>query len=195
MTKDIQKAIGAHYAWKQAMVIENVSFSKYAGEFDIAVITSSGLLHEIEVKISRSDFAADKKKDKWHNYFPNPNPTKCPNFFYYACPNGMIKLEEIPSWAGLFYFENGNCWIEKRAKRLHKENASEDVMKKMLRLYSQRHFLGGACMTVLNKRIDERNLLYIEYNNHRNDVCEDCGFAGENHSFPNYKCGTTHNPE
>lgn len=186
MTKDIQKAVGSHYAWKQAMVIENVNLPTC--EYDIAAITSAGQLHEVEVKISRSDFAADKKKSKWRFYFPNPKPNYCPNYFFYACPIGMIKPEEIPTWAGLMYFENGKVWIEKKAKQLHKESVRPDISNKMLRLYSQRHFLGGACMTVLNKRINERQLLREEWKSHWDEVCETCGLTGYAHEFPNHTC-------
>lgn len=48
-----------------------------------------------EIKVSRSDFLADKK---WKNYLP-----LC-NTFYFVCPKGLIKKDEIPDDVGLIYY-------------------------------------------------------------------------------------------
>ena len=53
-----------------------------------------------EIKTSRSDFLSDKKWEK--KYLP-----LCDRF-YFVCPDGMIKPEELPDEAGLIYvFKNG----------------------------------------------------------------------------------------
>lgn len=47
-----------------------------------------------------------------------------PNFFYYAVPEGMIKPDEVPEYAGLIYIKQEyqyNCFsIVKKAPQLHK---------------------------------------------------------------------------
>lgn len=69
-------------------------------EADIFHVTKSGYLYEYEIKISRSDFFAEKKKigktDKL-------NDGKRCNFFYYLVPEGLIHPEEVPEYAGLEY--------------------------------------------------------------------------------------------
>jgi hypothetical protein len=60
------------------------------GLADLAVITRSGYLTEIEVKISRSDWKADAAKDKWAK--PRPHVAR----FFYAVPEALAK--EIPEW-------------------------------------------------------------------------------------------------
>ncbi len=53
----------------------------------------------VEVKVSRSDFTHD---DKWAQYLPSCNR------FYWACPTGMIKPDEIDPRCGLIYFNYKN---------------------------------------------------------------------------------------
>ncbi len=164
-------------------------------ESDFFSITSSGYCYEVEVKISRSDFFADFKKDKhelfkrvhsgqqfyfkncgpdrhggevickaqvsmfinrglrsWMNDEPDEhrdmlnqwrdwylqtnirdytapctsikyidlNKTHCPNRFYYAVPEPLIKADEVPVYAGLIYVSGNNVRIIKEAPFLHK---------------------------------------------------------------------------
>ena len=53
-----------------------------------------------EIKVSRSDFKNDiKKEDK-------QTPARCfSNEFYYCTPKGLLKKEEVPVWAGLIEFD------------------------------------------------------------------------------------------
>ncbi len=61
-----------------------------------------------EIKTSRSDFTSD---DKWYNYLPY-----CHNF-YFVCPSGLIKKEELPDKVGLMYYnpKKGTLWTAKKA--------------------------------------------------------------------------------
>ena len=54
-----------------------------------------------EIKVDRHDFVQD---DKWVNYLDT-----C-NYFYFVCPTNLIKLEEVPEQAGLYYVGE-NCKI------------------------------------------------------------------------------------
>lgn len=62
-----------------------------------------------EIKVSRSDFTSD---NKWHGAFA------CCNQFYFVCPPGLIKPEELPDEAGLYWASiNGKkLMTKKRAK-------------------------------------------------------------------------------
>ena len=50
-----------------------------------------------------------------------------PNFFYYAVPDGLIKEEEVPEYAGLIYIpeDNESMRIIKKAPQLHKEKYTD----------------------------------------------------------------------
>lgn len=61
------------------------------GRADLAVITKSGYLTEIEIKISISDWKADSKKDKWSS--PRPHVSR----FFYAVPERLIA-DGIPGF-------------------------------------------------------------------------------------------------
>ncbi len=82
-----------------------------------------------EIKVSRSDFLADKKKicRKIHknehgtNFISKEFPYKkydlkelgqLGRWRYFVCPTGLIKPEEVGHW-GLIWFENGRFRIKK----------------------------------------------------------------------------------
>lgn len=66
----------------------------------------------IEVKVSRSDFMADKKKP-----FRQKPEQGIGEFRYYFCPEGMIKTEELPEHWGLLYEKEGKVKLIKKATR------------------------------------------------------------------------------
>lgn len=69
----------------------------------------SGFSAVIECKVSRSDFLQDKKK---------PHRQKgMGTFRYFCCPEGLIKIEELPEKWGLIYAQhNGECKLVKNPK-------------------------------------------------------------------------------
>jgi len=62
-----------------------------------------------EVKVSRSDFLRDKKHEQYLDY--------C-NCFYFACPEGLIKKEELPDpRIGLVYiYDDKRAWTRKASQ-------------------------------------------------------------------------------
>lgn len=98
----------------------------FGWEADIASITRAQFSHEIEIKISKGDFARDVKDKPWkhqHLKFPaiHPHVLK-PNYFWYCTPEGLEI--DVPDYAGwlvvrkmrLKYFVSE----KKPAPRLHK---------------------------------------------------------------------------
>ena len=65
-----------------------------------------------EVKVSRSDFLND---EKWKFYLPYCNE------FYFVCPDGLIKPEELPSEAGLLYVSKTETKLFKKKKSSYRE--------------------------------------------------------------------------
>lgn len=77
-------------------VFPNVFLKKH--EADIFLVTPSGYLYEYEVKITRSDFFADFKKTNKHDLVKSGRRS---NYFTYITPKDLVKLDEIPRYAGL----------------------------------------------------------------------------------------------
>lgn len=123
----IQKRLDGFFAEStKKYVIENLFVFRW--ESDKLIKTSSGLIYEFEIKISKSDFKNDfkNKKDKhvilegtqeflpcydeikkdygerYKEYYKTEKYKK-PNYFYYAVPEGLVDESEVPSYAGLIY--------------------------------------------------------------------------------------------
>lgn len=73
-----------------------------------------------EIKVSRSDFLND---NKWHLYL------KYCNVFYFVCPSGMIKKEELPEDVGLLYYDPEKKEINPRAKKKASWREIEDPLR------------------------------------------------------------------
>lgn len=191
----IIKELYRHFLGKgncHAAVHNNTNMLGYCGESDFLAVTKNGMIHEVEVKISRSDFKADFKKvdrhlhlsgigivqldhnapfrnyrlkypvqdESWpkskykvshvmhswqiicHQYKPENYVAKCrPNFFWYAVPEGLVRIDEVPDYCGLIEVGMVNGFarmsIVRKAPRIHKENIFTDAMKmNMLRSLS-----------------------------------------------------------
>lgn len=62
----------------------------------------------------------------------------CPNSLYYACPEGLIKPEEVPKYAGLVYVQNEHrAAIVKKAPYIHKhhQDLTSILLKKFYYLW------------------------------------------------------------
>lgn len=166
----IQRKLNAFFAPNtQKYVIENLYVFKW--ESDKLIETRSGLIYEYEIKVSKSDYKNDfkNKKDKHvilegkeeripsyeehkkrFNYYGNDlsdtyyrtENFKKPNYFYYAVPEGMIDVSEVPSYAGLIYVlpegkhetKDGEwCWTGiytvKQAPKLHNTKYTDDDLE------------------------------------------------------------------
>lgn len=121
--KDIQKAL---FKLKQAAkynICNVYFFNEYKfGECDFLSIGQNDYICSFEVKVSKSDYKADFLKEKKHQYLSSVNRDKLniPNKFYYVCPENLIKVEEVPDYAGLVYVKDGFCTEIKKAPFLHK---------------------------------------------------------------------------
>lgn len=90
---------------RQNIVVTNISWGM-AGlhECDILVLSASNYAAEIEIKTSKSDLLADKKKKHghYHNHIAR---------LYFAVPEKLvdIALQEIPERAGLYSVTKGKA--------------------------------------------------------------------------------------
>lgn len=84
-----------------------------------------------EIKVSRGDFKSDKK---WTEYLAFCNQ------FYFVCPKGMIKLDELPPEIGLIYADIGQLYE-------HYDNEQIATTQKCVRLNIVR---GAKASQILN---------------------------------------------
>lgn len=118
-------------------------------ECDLFTVTPADMFVEYEIKISRSDFFNDAKKEDQsrssrilrHQGLPAPTKhTKLaakdvagPSRFFFVTPEGLLKDEEIPEWAGLIEVHNLKhrlkACIRKPAPQLHREKVSPKVVE------------------------------------------------------------------
>lgn len=91
--RSIQKKV--FFAWPDGYTsFPNVNL--FGWEMDLAMVSSSDYLTEIEVKITLSDWKADCKKDKFLNIEHYPKRFKYIKYFYYAVPEKL--LTKIPAF-------------------------------------------------------------------------------------------------
>jgi len=160
-TKKIQIAIGKMQVLKHhPIVCENLSHL-LNHEMDVMSMSKSGLLYEFEIKVSKSDFKADVKKRKF-KFFKDETKIDeyIPNYFSYVCPVGMIDIDEMEDYMGLYYYgkESGEIWEAKKPKRIHKHlHDKGKILEKVARVNSERQFLGCCRLTYNNNLIKERN--------------------------------------
>jgi len=156
LTKEIQEAVCKAETKKGNHVAENFSYF-YIGELDVISVTPKGFVSEFEVKISRADFKADAKKQKWY-YFNNGLFKYVPNYFTYVCPMGMIQEHEIKPYMGLIWYDEDILTIIKKPKRIHSEKRDYiKLITKMLTVNNWKAYFGAQKLTILNREIKARN--------------------------------------
>ena len=127
-------------------------------ESDLVGVTKSDLLHEIEIKISKSDILNDRKKFRtkrtklgktWIRVNESKDETleggKGPNKFYYLLPRELYEksIDLIPEFAGIFVADHKISrhpkYIKtkikiskiKEAKELHKNKCTDEDVNKI----------------------------------------------------------------
>lgn len=170
----IQKKLDGFFASStQKYVMENLYV--FGWESDKLIETRSGLIYEFEIKVSKADFKNDfkNKEDKhkvlkskqyanlFEEYF-SVRTDKKPNYFYYAVPEGLISVDEVPEYAGLIYIlsedaktdMNGKYvfnrfYIVKNAPKLHSIKYTDEELKLGEKFYYN-------MLSLKNKYRDER---------------------------------------
>lgn len=147
-SKNIEASLAMHLYEKQHSPI-TTHFTGYGlSECDVISISKSNYIYEYEVKISRSDFKADFKKEKHKLMTERKSVTErlikennemikdvwyfTPNYFYFVVPKDLIGIEEVPEYAGLIYAsEDLNFEIVKKAPLIHKEKATSNFIRQL----------------------------------------------------------------
>lgn len=125
-SKEIKTSLFHYFKFKRGYLCASEVRVPF-GIADMLVQTKKGLVIEVEVKISASDFnnEINKKKDK-HNLYNG----KCkkvyegyiqrmPNYFYFCVPTSLVKkalaaIEEINPKYGIIEYTNQHVWWQDR---------------------------------------------------------------------------------
>jgi len=136
---DMQLAVmNYHSPFGGKLLIPNINTGY--GEADVLMLSKAGYATEYEIKISRSDFAADKKKVYKHNTYEkvfrnepfvwwNDKPRRkngIPNYFVYVVPFYFnLDTLKVPEYAGLWVVGESGISFEKVPPCIHKEKHKE----------------------------------------------------------------------
>lgn len=125
-------------------ILNNLYVFSNHWESDYLALTKSGYLYEGEIKISKSDFKADFKKENKHTLLRESyeklegvEGKLRPHYFFYAVPEDLITAEEVPEYAGLVYMMEYfpyYRWV-KQAPLLHKDKFSDEVLNLQDKFY------------------------------------------------------------
>lgn len=132
----IQHILSVNFLSENSKKYQMENLHVYAWESDYLCFTKTGYAYECEIKISRNDFLADKKKHHKHLILEGKmkeSSYRCPNYFYYAVPENMITEEEVPDYAGLLYIRYwgkgcGDCYIKKKAPKICDDKQNYDEL-------------------------------------------------------------------
>lgn len=133
---DIELAVVQYINPRTKLIVPNVSWGFGVHECDLLVITDKNYLYEIEIKISKSDLLADKKKKHTHHDSRIKR-------LYFAIP---IELKDcvpyIPEHAGVFFVRfNGSrhiCSLHRKAKDKSEYTVTAEDKYKLARLGAMR---------------------------------------------------------
>ena len=121
---DVENAILNNlFDFRKYVVVPNVSWGFLNHEADLLAMTKAGVLHEIEIKISKADLKRDFVKG--HNH-----KSKLIKFLWYAGPESLKEafLEYVPEQCGIILVKriehpSATTWYD-RAEILRKPKAN-----------------------------------------------------------------------
>jgi hypothetical protein len=94
-TPEMEIALSTYFDYRQQLIVPNVSWGMHMHECDLLIVSKAGYLTEVEIKVTRADLRADKKK--WHGH---RSPVIKRLFF--ALPDYLEKcIDMVPKRAGI----------------------------------------------------------------------------------------------
>ncbi len=103
-TLEMEVALSKFFNPQKNLIVPNVSWGMFTHECDLIVVGESGLIREVEIKVSKSDLINDA--DKRHNHDDNMISR-----LYFAIPAKLIPhIEYIPNRAGIITVERSRIY-------------------------------------------------------------------------------------
>lgn len=170
----VQGKLKSYFLAPNSKKYEITNLFVYGWESDYLAITRSMIAHEIEIKISRADFRNDfKNKEDKHLLFEHfaggedgagKYLAHCPNYFYYAVPEGLVGESEVPGYAGLIYVSRGGISEVKKPVKLTDEKFSVEAMQLTDKFYWNMENWKKRYADLSTSVADVKRLLLIEKN-------------------------------
>ena len=135
----IQNILSLHFMSDSNIKYKAENLWIYTWESDFWLMTKSNLCYEFEIKISKTDFKNEfKHKIEKHSLLENKNEELIkPNYFYFAVPENLISIEDIPEYAGLIYITDIFPYYEiiKSAPKLTDNKQDENTLNLIGKFY------------------------------------------------------------
>lgn len=107
---EIEVALAKYFNVRRNIIVPNVSWGLFSHELDMCVVSNSGYVTEIEIKVSLSDLKKDLEKK--HHHIDYENKIK---YLYFAIPWYLQdKIEHIPDNAGVLIYNERKKIVKKR---------------------------------------------------------------------------------
>jgi len=158
LTKFIEHRVAKYFNFRQHVIVPNLSWGITHGgghghEMDLAVITKSGYLYEIEIKISKSDLKKDLEKKHHHQ------SDKVSRLFF-AIPDYLVKSSElIPLNAGIITVRYDKALIIRNSKVQDVQKLTDKEIMNICRLGNMR--IWGMREKEINKNMDTIKSLLV----------------------------------
>lgn len=135
--KEIVFQVASMFGWRKFTVVPNVrELFGHRAEVDLVVLDNkTRYAREVEIKISRADFLADKKKDYKHD-------SPLFKYFYFALPKELYPevVDLIPEEAGVILVReivdyDGTTWrvaevkVEPKAKAVFRQWDDSEALR------------------------------------------------------------------
>jgi hypothetical protein len=98
------------------------------GKADLLSVTKAHLVHEFEIKCTRTDFRREfDNKDTKHKRLDRADNRlmSLPNYFWFATPDGLLTPDDLPDYAGLMIVTSKGCDVVQKAPRIHGDHLSD----------------------------------------------------------------------
>lgn len=146
--RDIQRALFWRHRSNAQIMLPNYTPPGWC-ECDTFHVTNAGYGVECEIKVTLGDFKADFRKTGKHRVLSGaqdslrPDNRFCkyppcrPSRFFYAVPERLVSLCDVPDYAGLIYLRFADGWsyprltIVRSAPRLVGEKVPTSVIETM----------------------------------------------------------------
>ncbi len=156
-TLDIELAVARHYNPRVNIIVPNISWGLGLHECDLLVVTKAGIAYEIEIKTSKSDVKADRRKRHKHQSWKIQK-------LYFALPHYLIEEceEYIPERAGIISVLENHCVIKIReAKKQNDYKFSDKEKVSLVRLGAMRIWpLKRILRDTYNKKYSKKRINY-----------------------------------
>jgi len=143
----IEFAVAGWFGIRTHVIVPNLSWGLVRHECDLAVLSPSDYLYEIEIKVSRGDIIRDRNKEKWRVY-----DERGFRKLWFAIPDKLqSSIEHIPERAGILIITENNGYslvreirkpiINKLAKKLSQEEKFNLARLGAMRIWKLKHAL------------------------------------------------------